>query len=341
MDTWSLETSAAAFLLAALSTVYGGTRLAKLGDLLADRTGWGEALFGALFFGAVISASGIVMSASTALSGQAQLSYTSAVGGVAAQTAAMVVADLFHRRVNLEHAAASLQNMIFAVLLCVLLLLAACLSFTPEWALGGVHPGSLVLLIVYAAGFRVVQSSRSDPGWIARNTRATIVDEPSEAGSSRSSRSLWAEFAGVGVVVAAGGWVIARAAESFVERGGLEASLVGALFMGLVNAIPEAVTSIAAVRRGALTLAMAGILGGNAFDVLNLAIADVAYRPGSLYHAAARDDLFLVLVSALLALILLGGMLRRQLRGPAAIGLESWMVLVLYVLSLGMIAVPD
>jgi cation:H+ antiporter len=117
--------------------------------------------------------------------------------------------------------------------------------------------------------------------------------------------------------------------------------VVGAILMGIVNAIPETVTSIAAVRRGALTLAMAGILGGNAFDVLNRAVADVAYRRGSLYHPAQRDDPFLVSVSALLTLIILGGMLRRQRRGPATIGLEGWLVLIAYLLALTFTALPD
>lgn len=341
MEPWSLSFSVAAFLVAALATVVGGIRLARVGDLLADRTGWGEALFGALFFGAIISASGIVMSAASAIAGHAQLAYTSAVGGIAAQTVALVVADVFHRGANLEHAAASLQNMLFAVLLSILLLIAACLSFLPEVCVWGVHPGSVGLVGAYAAGFRIVQSSRAEPGWVAIATRATVEDEPSQAGSERSSLALWAEFVFVGLLVAAGGWVIAHAAEVFVERGGLEASLVGAAFMGVVNAIPETVTSIAAVRRGALTLAMAGILGGNAFDVLNLAIADAAYRPGSLYHAASRDDIFFILVSALLTLLILGGLLRRQRRGPATIGLEGWLVLVVYAIAMLALALPD
>jgi cation:H+ antiporter len=63
--------------------------------------------------------------------------------------------------------------------------------------------------------------------------------------------------------------------------------------MGVVNAMPEAVTSIAAVRRGALTLATAGVLGGNAFDVLALSFADVAFRGGSIYHATGSDDMLL------------------------------------------------
>ena len=49
MDLWSLPPSVIAFLSAAALTVYGGTRLAGTGDELADRTGLGEAVFGAFW----------------------------------------------------------------------------------------------------------------------------------------------------------------------------------------------------------------------------------------------------------------------------------------------------
>ena len=71
-------------------------RLVGLGDTLADRTGWGEALFGAVFFGLVTSLSGIVMTAATAAANLPQLAYSNAVGGIAVQTLAIVAADAAH-----------------------------------------------------------------------------------------------------------------------------------------------------------------------------------------------------------------------------------------------------
>lgn len=315
--------------------------MAGAGDMLADRTQLGEAVFGAVFFGGVISASGIVMSAVAAYADQPQLAYTGAVGGIAAQTAALVVADMFYKPANLEHAAASLSNMLFAVLLIALLLLAVGVTFSPSATVWAIHPGSLVIVLAYVYGLKSLQRSRAEPGWYPKRTKATVEDEASEEGSQRSTTSLWVEFVLVGAVVAGGGWIIARSAEVFVEEGGLEASVVGAVFMGLVNATPEAVTSIAAVRRGALTLAVAGVLGGNAFDVLNLVAADVAYRSGSIYHAADQDGLFLIVASALLTTIILGGLLRRERQGPGRIGMESWCVLVGYLLAIAVLALPN
>lgn len=86
-----------------------------------------------------------------------------------------------------------------------------------------------------------------------------------------------------------------------------------------------------AVRRGALTLAVGGIIGGNAFDTVFLAFSDVFYREGSLYHAVSEQQILLISLTMLLTGILLLGLLRRQRQGLANIGFESVLMLLLYV----------
>lgn len=246
---------------------------------MADRTGWGQALFGAVFFGMATSLSGIVMTATAAGAGQAELGYSNAVGGIAAQTVAIAIADAFYRRVNLEHAAASASNLLFGCLLTALLALALLASMAPEITVGGIHPLSLVMVGVYLGGLHLVRSRGDRPMWEAVETSSTLPDDPDDGEDTdgRRTRTLWALFVPVALVVSLGGWAIASAAGNIVEATGLEAGFVGAGLMGLVNALPETVTAVAAVRRGAVTLAVAAILGGNCLDALNLVVGDVAF----------------------------------------------------------------
>jgi len=104
--------------------------------------------------------------------------------------------------------------------------------------------------------------------------------------------------------------------------------------------MPELVTSLAAVRRGALTLAVSGILGGNAFDTLFLGFSDIAYRDGSIYHAASSQQLFLIALSILMSSTLLVGLLRREKHGIANIGFESFAVVMLYLMGVVLVLVP-
>jgi cation:H+ antiporter len=329
--TWPLAAALAVFAVAALITVLGSMRLAMLGDVLADRLKIGEALFGAVIFGGVTSLSGIVMTGAAAHDGHAGLAYSNAIGGIAAQTAALPIADAFYRRANLEHAAASLPNLMFGLLLAAMLTIAVAASFSASWTVLGVHPASAVLVAAYLFGLKLVREVQGQPYWRAEQTTDTVEDKPSFGIPERSTRSLLVRFASIGVMVAVAGWGLAQAAEGLTSKTALSDTFVGALMMGVVNALPEAITSVAAVRRGALTLAVATIIGGNAFDALNLVVADIAYRPGSIYHAARPDQLFLSLISILMTTVMVMGLVRRERRGAAGIGWESVLLGAIYI----------
>ncbi|MFG3310162.1 sodium:calcium antiporter [Streptomyces wuyuanensis] len=337
---WSVGWSVAGFVLAGVVTVVCGVRLTAVGDTLADRTGWGEALFGAVFFGLATSLSGIVMTAVSAADGHPQLAYGNAVGGIAAQTLAVAVADVAYREANLEHAAASSRNLLFGCLLVALLGIALMASLGPEATVLGVHPASAVLIAFYLAAVRLIRSTRR-PLWRAVRTEETVTDLPDHSGSfsRRRTAGLWAEFMVVAVIVMLGGWAVARSAESLVAATELRGGLVGAAFMGIVNALPETVTAVAAVRRGALTLAIAAVIGGNCLDVLNLAVGDVAYRGGSLFHAAEPELLFLTAGALVMTAVLLGGLLVRQRRGWWRLGFEGILLIVIYTVMVTALAV--
>jgi cation:H+ antiporter len=338
---WSPVATALVFALAGVVTVAGSIRLVGLGDVLADRTGWGEALFGVVFFGVATGLSGIVMTAVAAAGDQPQLGYSNAVGGIAAQTTAVAVADGFYRRVNLEHAAASLSNLLSGCLLVALLALALLGSFSPNVTLAGVHPVSVAILACYLGGLRLVRTAGAEPLWQAVTTSETRPDVPQPHGplDLRSPRWLWSRFLLIGILVAVGGWAIALAAENLVEITGLAAGFVGAVLMGLINALPEAVTAIAAVRRGALTLAVAAVLGGNILDALTLGIADLAYPGGSIYHAAGSRELFVTTTGLLMTATLLGGLLVRQAGGWGRLGFEGILLVATYLLMVLAVAV--
>jgi cation:H+ antiporter len=337
---WPAGWSAAVFVIAAVVTVIGSVRLVALGDALADRTGWGEALFGVVFFGVATGLSGIVMTAVTAATGQPQLAYSNAVGGIAAQTTAVALADAFYRRVNLEHAAASLSNVLFGCLLVALLALALLGTFAPEKTIAGIDPVSVAMVGCYLGGLRLIRTAGAKPLWQAVDTAETRRDVPRAHGAldRRTPAWLWSRFVAVALLVAGGGWTIALAAESLVEMTGLTAGFVGGGLMGLVNALPETVTAIAAVRRGAVTLAVAAVLGGNILDALTLVVGDVAYRGGSIYHAAGNEELFVTTTGLFMTATLLGGLLVRQACGWGRLGFEGILLLGTYLAMITVLA---
>ena len=322
------------FLAASVVIGLAGVRLTKLADRLADQSRLGEAVFGAVLLGGTTSLPGIVASVAAAMEGHPQLAVSNAVGGIAAQTTFLVIADMAHREANLEHAAPSVENLVNSILLCVLLTLVLVSVHGPQFQLLGVHPMSLVILVVYAFGVKAAYHARHDPAWHPEITKETREDEP-EPQNRQMDHPLrvWVTFAAFALTVAVAGYVVAHSGIALVRKTGLSETLVGGLFTAISTSLPELVTSVAAVRQGALTLAVGGIIGGNTFDVLFVAFADVAYREGSIYHAIGREPVFVIELTILMTTVLLLGLVRREKSGVGNVGFEGAMVLAIYLLG--------
>lgn len=319
------------FVIAGIIILLAGTRLTSTADALADRTGLGEALLGAMLLGGITSLPGIITSVVAAAQGYPHLAVSNAIGGIAAQTVFLAIADSTYRRTNLEHAAASLSNIMQGLLLLGLLALTILGTFSPTATLWGIHPLSLLLLALYIGGFWLISSAKKTPMWHPVITKGTIQDEQQQDTSSQQSlRSLSIHFIILGTVVALAGYGVAQSGISLVREIGLSESLVGTLFTSVVTSLPELVVSLAAVKKKALTLAVSNIIGGNAFDVLFVAFADVAYREGSIFHAVGQQQLFLIALTAVMISVLLLGLLVRQEKGIGGIGWESFLILLLY-----------
>lgn len=331
---WPLEVSLAAIAFAAVAITFAGLRLVSVADEVADRSGLGEALIGATFLGATTSLADITAVTSAALDGHASMAVSAAVGGIAVQTAFLAVADMCLRRVNLEHAAASLPNLISASALIVILGLVLLAPQVPDVSLWHIHPITMLLFASYLMGMRLVQSGQDEPMWRPYSTSSTATDEPEPDAPKHSWTRLILSFLCAGGTVAFGGWVLSEAGSSLMYHVNLTESAVGGVIIAIATSLPELVTSVAAVRSGALTLAVGGIIGGNTFDVLMVGIADVAYTGGSVYHHIKQQDLALTAITLLMTAILLLGLLLRQRRGPGSIGLESLVVLLAYAGSI-------
>lgn len=325
-----LFVSIVAFVAAAVVIALAGVRLTRLADILADRTGLGEAVTGAVLLGACTSFSGTVTSVTAAAGGHVDLAYSNAIGGIAAQTAFLAIADLTYRRANLEHAAAESSNLVQATLLLLLLICPLLFAALPEVTLFAIHPGSFVLPVIYVLGVRAASHARERPMWRPTQTRETRTDEPEEESRRGSTVKLTVTFLALVAAIGVAGYVIAETGTRIASATGITQSVVGALFTATATSLPELVTTVAAARRGALQLAVGGIIGGNMFDVLFLSLSDAAYRDGSIYHGIDKASEFWILVALAMSAVLLLGMLHRERRGIANIGFESAIQLALY-----------
>lgn len=329
----SLFFNVTAFILAAAVITWAGIRLAALADMLADHTGLGEAVTGTIFLGLTTALPGLAASVFAAMEGRPALAISNAIGGIAIQTTFLAFADIAHKKANLEHAAASAANMIQNTMLIILLAVVLLGLTSPEVTIAHVHPTTPILFFAATAGFWLVYRSSTSPMWEPTHTSATVKDVPDQLHRSESMGKLVIKFLVVALLITVAGIVVAHATGNIADQTGMTETLAGGLLSGVATSLPELVTTIAAVRRGALTLAVSDIVGGNFFDVLFVAASDLVYLRGSLYHAdgIGESEKFLTVLAILLNLVLLLGLLCRQRAGPGNIGFESLLMLVLYI----------
>lgn len=335
--TLTLAQNLLLFALAGSAIAVAGVRMTTQADIIADRTGFGEALVGGVLLGASTSLSGTVTSVAAAADGHAVFAVSNAIGGIVGQTAFLAIADIAYRHANLEHAAASITNLAQSATLVLLLSIPLLAGTLPPVTIFGIHPATVALIVVYVWGVRLASSMRRGPTWQPHDTNRTRHDVPNDADSRQAPRTsvLVLRFALLSVGVGFAGWIIAKTGLQISARTGLSESLVGALFTATTTSLPELVTTIAAVRRGALQLAVGGIIGGNTYDVLFLALSDIAYRDGSIYHAIDLGAQFWIVLAILMTAVLLLGLLRREKHGFANIGFESATIIALYAGAIG------
>jgi cation:H+ antiporter len=83
------------------------------------------------------------------------------------------------------------------------------------------------------------------------------------------------------------GPIIAISGAGIADTTGLSELLVGVLLVAMATSLPELAASLGAVRIGAFDLAVGNLFGSNAFNILILFFADLAYLEGPILTGSA------------------------------------------------------
>ena len=122
--------------------------------------------------------------------------------------------------------------------------------------------------------------------------------------------------------------------KSIATQSGLGSSFIGATLLATSTSLPELSTAIAAVRLGVPSMAISDIFGSNLIMVLLLFPSDILYREGLLLDAADTSALFALIAGIILTAVYLLGLYIRSPRKFLGAGVDSWIVLLLYTITL-------
>lgn len=135
------------------------------------------------------------------------------------------------------------------------------------------------------------------------------------------------------VVVAAGTWLPFVGVE-IAETMGWQASFVGTLLISAVTTLPELVVTISALRLKAVDLAIGNLLGSNLFDVLILAVDDLAFREGPLLAAVSPVHAISAFAAVVMSgMFIIAVLYKPETRVRGTVGWVSLAMLLVYVSS--------
>jgi len=130
-------------------------------------------------------------------------------------------------------------------------------------------------------------------------------------------------------IIGAGTW-LAIIGNQIAVTTGWGQSFVGSLFIGFTTTLPELTVSFAALRMGAVDMAVANMIGSNLFNMTIIPIDDLLYYQGPVLAAVSESHLTTALVVMLMTGIFIAGLHFR----PGKLWRISWWNCALIVLFL-------
>ena len=310
-----------AFIATATLVVLTGIRLSIYGDALGDRTGLGSGLVGLVFLAAVTSLPELVVSLTSVLNatdlGQgADLATGNMLGSNVFNLLILAfMALLFPRKFDPKSLSdPHTDSTIYGLVMLAIFSVAFFICGDGGWIIPGLRCSWLVLALPLAYSFILMREHR-------QHTEETSAQDhlPSETKLAQMPAIKFYSALGILCGLIIGGGILlsilgARMALPPDQGGfGLEASLIGTIFLAISTSLPELVISFASVRMGFLDMAVGNVLGSNLFNLLIIFVADIAMRGGSLLEHASSKNWTSVLLILLLTL-LAGALLRAKTR---------------------------
>jgi cation:H+ antiporter len=268
-----------------LIILFAGTKLARYGDAISERTGLGRMWIGLILIGLVTSMPEMVTGVSSAaIVGQPDLAIGNFWGSCIFNLSILAFLDIFHRKEPLLSAANS--RYILPAFIGIALILVAGVSILAGDSVTGISIGwlgltNIIIFALYIIGIRqmyIYDKKHPEPD----------ADEESQY-AQLSSRKIYGNFFLAAIGIIGGGIWLSFIGDEISVTYNLSASFVGSMFLAIGTSLPEIVVCVTALRMRAIDLAVGDILGANMLNTANLFITDIFYTGGTLLSDVSEE----------------------------------------------------
>lgn len=266
------------FLICAVVIIIAGTFLSKFADAIAELTGMGRLLVGSVLLAGATSLPELTVDISAVRLGAVDMAVGDLLGSSLVNLMILALLDLSHhsrgRMLSRQAAAHALSGSLSAALTCVVGLGLLTAKWMGDYTVMGISPFVYAVVSVYLLGVRLVYLDQ-------RVSHRTAVDEGAVPDPHPACMTLGKAVAGFAVCAGAillAGPFLAHAADELATKSDLGGTFIGTTLVAFSTSLPELVSSFAALRMGALDLAIGNIFGSNAFNMILLAPLDIVHE---------------------------------------------------------------
>ncbi len=309
--------------------VVAGYHLSRYGDVIAEKTGLSGSWIGLALLATVTSLPELVTGiSSVAAAHEPDIAVGDVLGSCVFNLLILALLDAVYRKSSIFAGGRKGHLLIAAYGILLLAMSAAGLLLAqagrmPALAHVGLYAPAIVLVYLAAmhAAFRY---ERED---VAEFEAAEAARYP-----GITLRQAGARYAVAAVAVVAAGSMLPFIAADLADLMGWSRSFVGTQFVAAVTSLPEITVTFAALRLGAIDMAIANLLGSNLFNIAILAVDDAFYLNGPLLAHVSPVHAVTALAAIAMSAVVMIGLLTRP-RGRIG-GVMSWPGLALVAIYL-------
>lgn len=313
--------------------IVAGTKLAKYGDVIAEKTGLGRVWIGVVLLATITSlpelATGI---SSVTFIGEPNLTLGDLFGSNLINLLIIAIIDLVYRNGPVLHYLGT--GIVLSTVLSLFLIAAAATSLYLAQNLltvalfGRIGVYSLVLFCLYLLAQYMIFRFQSAKGEDTQENEVLSTNH-----DLISLKRVVTFFVVAAVATAGAGTWLASIGDQISEVTGLSASFVGTLFLAICTSAPEIVVSISAARLGALDMAVGNMVGSNLFNMgVIIFIDDLFYSAGPILQGAEIDHVITALFAVLMSsIVIIGIVFRPRFWLRIWVGVDTTALAVIYL----------
>lgn len=295
-----------AFIFCLVIILFAGFKLTRYGDAIAEKTGLGAVWIGLVLIALVTSLPELVTGISAAaLVNAPDLALGTIFGSCTFNLGILAILDILYsdgpilNKVSKGHIISAGAGALLVALAGVSIFFGEDLS---GLSIGWVGIPSFLLFILYIISVRQIFKKECSPNNNKQQQSITLQYD------GMSNKQVYTRFTIASLVIIGAGIWLAYIGEEIAVTYNMNNSFVGTLFLALTTSMPELAVGFAAIRLGAIDIAVADLMGANMINIAKIFLIDISYTQGSILSLVSNAHLVTAIITIAMTLVVVIGL---------------------------------